>query len=53
MGLCSKPRKSLLALNQMMSKGTIQAEELRGQLALPGAFELWRLVGVTEKNLLQ
>jgi tape measure domain-containing protein len=35
-----KAKKELLALNQMMSKGTIQAEELRGQLgeALPGAF---------------
>jgi hypothetical protein len=43
MGLCSKPRKSLLALNQMMSKGTIQAE-LRGQLgrSASGAFELWQ-----------
>jgi tape measure domain-containing protein len=32
--------RAFTALNQMMSKGTIQAEELRGQLgeALPGAF---------------
>jgi len=31
------------ALGQMMSKGTVQAEELRGQLGdrLPGAFKLW------------
>ncbi|MCY7291347.1 MAG: tape measure protein [Ferruginibacter sp.] len=28
-----KQEKAFLALNQMMSKGTIQAEELRGQLA--------------------
>jgi len=34
-----KQEKAFLALNQMMSKGTIQAEELRGQLseALPGS----------------
>ncbi len=34
-----KQEKAFLALNQMMSKGTIQAEELRGQLseALPNA----------------
>lgn len=34
-------QRAFLALNQMMSKGTIQAEELRGQLgeALPGAFQ--------------
>lgn len=33
---------SLLALGQMMSKGTVQAEELRGQLGenLPGAFNI-------------
>ena len=31
------------AVEQMMSKGTVQAEELRGQLGerLPGAFRLW------------
>lgn len=33
--------RAFLALNQMMSKGTVQAEELRGQLAeaLPGAVQ--------------
>ncbi|ADB41297.1 tape measure protein [Spirosoma linguale] len=33
---------SLLAISQMMSKGTVSAEELRGQLGerLPGAFKL-------------
>lgn len=32
--------KAFYAMNQMMSKGTVQAEELRGQLgdAIPGAF---------------
>ena len=43
MGLSvSQQERAFLALNQMMSKGTIQAEELRGQLgeALPGAFTI-------------
>lgn len=33
---------ALLALSQMMSKGTVQAEELKGQLGerLPGAFQI-------------
>jgi tape measure domain-containing protein len=33
--------KAFYAMNQMMSKGTVQAEELRGQLgdAMPGAFK--------------
>jgi tape measure domain-containing protein len=33
---------ALLAISQMMSKGTVQAEELRGQLGerLPGAFQI-------------
>lgn len=33
---------ALLAIQQMMSKGTVQAEELRGQLGerLPGAFQI-------------
>jgi tape measure domain-containing protein len=47
-------QRAFLALNQMMSKGTIQAEELRGQLgeALPGAFGIMaKAVGVTEKEL--
>lgn len=45
---------SLLAIQQMMSKGTVQAEELRGQLGerLPGAFGLMaRAIGVTEQQL--
>ena len=46
--------RAFLALNQMMSKGTVTAEELRGQLgeALPGAFGIMaRAMGVTEKQL--
>ena len=45
---------SLLALTQMMSKGTVSAEELRGQLGerLPGAFRLMAQgLGVTEVQL--
>lgn len=44
----------LLALQQMMSKGTVQAEELRGQLGerLPGAFQIAaRAIGVTTQEL--
>lgn len=44
----------LLALQQMMSKGTVQAEELRGQLGerLPGAFQIAaRAMGVTTGEL--
>lgn len=44
----------LLALQQMMSKGTVQAEELRGQLGerLPGAFQVAaRAMGVTTAEL--
>lgn len=39
-----KQSKAFLALNQMMSKGTIQAEELRGQLseALPNAMGIMK-----------
>ena len=47
-------RGSLLALTQMMSKGTVSAEELRGQLGerLPGAFRLMAQgLGVTEQKL--
>ena len=55
MGLSvQQQERAFLALNQMMSKGTIQAEELRGQLgeALPGAFGIMaKAVGVTEKRL--
>ncbi|MBF0310530.1 MAG: tape measure protein [Magnetococcales bacterium] len=45
---------AFLALSQMMSKGTVQAEELKGQLGerLPGAFGLAaRAMGVTEVEL--
>lgn len=45
---------ALLALQQMISKGTVQAEELRGQLGerLPGAFSIAaRAMGVTEREL--
>jgi tape measure domain-containing protein len=44
----------LLALSQMISKGKVQAEELRGQLGerLPGAFQLAaRAMGVTTSEL--
>lgn len=47
-------RGSLLAIQQMMSKGTVQAEELRGQLGerLPGAFQVAaRAMGVTTQEL--
>ena len=45
---------AMLALQQMMSKGTVQAEELRGQLGerIPGAFGLAaKAMGLTEKAL--
>lgn len=45
---------SFLALGQMISKGTVQAEELRGQLAerIPGAFQIGaRAIGMTTKQL--
>src|SRR5690606_5836527 len=45
---------TFLALSQMMSKGKVQAEELRGQLGerLPGAFALAaKAMGVTEAEL--
>lgn len=45
---------SLRALGQMISKGTVQAEELRGQLGerLPGAFQLAaKSMGVTTMEL--
>ncbi|WP_443945611.1 tape measure protein [Pedobacter sp. AW1-32] len=45
---------SLLAVQQMISKGNVQAEELRGQLSerLPGAFALAaKAMGVTEAEL--
>lgn len=45
---------ALLAISQMMSKGTVQSEELRGQLGerLPGAFAIAaRAMGVTTAQL--
>lgn len=45
---------TFLALQQMISKGTVQSEELRGQLSerLPGAFSLAaKAMGVTEREL--
>jgi|GEM_PF-3466016 len=45
---------ALLALQQMISKGNVQAEELRGQLGerIPGAFAIAaRAMGVTELQL--
>lgn len=55
MGLSvDQQQRAFLALNQMMSKGTVQAEELRGQLgeALPGAFGIMaKAIGVTEREL--
>ncbi|WP_254526993.1 MULTISPECIES: tape measure protein [unclassified Sphingobacterium] len=45
---------TFLAMSQMMSKGKVQAEELRGQLGerLPGAFALAaKAMGVTEAQL--
>ena len=45
---------ALLALQQMISKGTVQSEELRGQLGerLPGAFQIAaKAMGVTTAEL--
>jgi tape measure domain-containing protein len=45
---------AFLALGQMMSKGTVQAEELRGQLGerIPGAFSIMaKALGVNERQL--
>jgi len=45
---------TFLALSQMLSKGTVQSEELRGQLGerLPGAFEVMaKALGVTTMQL--
>lgn len=50
----SDQARSLLALQQIVSKGTVQAEELRQQLgeALPGAFQIAaRAMGVTTAEL--
>lgn len=55
MGLSSAEAEGALrAIGQMMSKGTVQAEELRGQLGerIPGAFQLAaRAMGVTTAEL--
>lgn len=55
LGLSADQTKgSLYAIGQMMSKGTVQAEELKGQLAerLPGAFQLAaKAMGVTTSQL--
>lgn len=55
MGLSAEnSERAFLALNQMLSKGTIQSEELKGQLgeALPGAFGiLAKSMNVNEQQL--
>ena len=55
MGLSAEQSEGALrALEQMMSKGNVQAEELRGQLGerLPGAFNLAaKAMGVTTQEL--
>jgi tape measure domain-containing protein len=55
MGLSADDAKgAFLALGQMVSKGTVSAEELRGQLGerLPGAFQIAaRSLNVTTKQL--
>lgn len=55
LGLSADETKgALLAIQQMMSKGTVQAEELRGQLGerLPGAFQVAaRAMGVSTAEL--
>ena len=55
MGLSAdQSQGALRALEQMISKGNVQAEELRGQLGerLPGAFQLAaKSMGVTTKEL--
>lgn len=57
MGLSVESQQSaFLALQQMMSKGTVQAEELKKQLgnALPGAFNIMATaLGVTEKKMME
>ncbi|MCC6206275.1 MAG: tape measure protein, partial [Hyphomicrobiales bacterium] len=55
MGLSAEESQGVfLALGQMISKGTVQAEELRGQLGerLPGAFQIAsRAMGVTTAEM--
>ncbi len=54
-GLSSEDAKGVfLALGQIISKGTVQAEELRGQIGerIPGAFSIAaKAIGVTEQEL--
>ena len=54
-GLSSEDAKGVfLALGQIISKGTVQAEELRGQIGerIPGAFSIAaKSIGVTEQEL--
>lgn len=53
-GSSEQAQGALLAIGQMISKGTVQAEELRGQLGerLPGAFQIAaRSIGVTTEQL--
>jgi tape measure domain-containing protein len=54
-GLSSEDAKGVfLALGQIISKGTVQSEELRGQIGerIPGAFAIAaRSIGVTEREL--
>jgi len=48
-------QRAFLAMNQIMAKGAVQAEELKGQLseALPGALGIMaKSLGVTEKKLM-
>lgn len=55
MGLSAEQQEgAFLALGQMISKGTVQAEELRGQLGerIPGAFQIGaRAMGMTTQQL--
>ena len=55
MGLSAEQSSgAFMALQQMLSKGTVQAEELRGQLGerIPGAFEYAaQAMGVTTREL--
>jgi len=55
MGLSAEQQEgAFLALGQMISKGTVQAEELRGQLGerIPGAFQIAaRAMGMTTMEL--
>ena len=54
-GLSSEDARGVfLALGQIISKGTVQAEELRGQIGerIPGAFSIAaKSIGVTEQEL--